>query len=361
MGTIDIGYGKSLAINTTNANTSIPLGTVSVQGNVTGGNLVTSGTLRVNSVLANTIITTGNIAGGNLTVSRLTSTGTITGGNLAVGSGFISGGNIISAGPISAGGTITAPSLNITGGLTLPSFSTAGNITGGNILTSGNMSTTGNNISGGNVAGLNLSTLNATGVINGGSLSVYGSVQSATVSASGNVRAGAFLNTNGSPYQSPGGPAFIATITTSTSIPASPNLPIAELPITFNNVIKNISNGYSNGIFTAPTAGFYQVSAAFAPGVPSPPGNPSLYYGAAALGIYKNNSPIASGPFVEGKSRSWGSVTGWVIDASSVSTLVYLNIGDTLQCKLAYITNYSGFTTLPNIVAPYFQACWLRS
>ena len=174
------------------------------------------------------------------------------------------------------------------------------------------------------------------------------------LSVTGNVNAGNVIATNLS------GPAFIATITSSQSIPASPDLPLAQLPITFNNIIKNIGNGYSAGIFTAPTAGFYQVSASFAPGVPSPPADPSPYYGAAALGIYVNNSPIASGSFIEAKARSWGAYNAWAIDASSVSTLVYLNIGDTLQCKLAYVTNYSGFTTLPNIIAPYFQACWIR-
>jgi Collagen triple helix repeat (20 copies) len=158
------------------------------------------------------------------------------------------------------------------------------------------------------------------------------------------------------------GPAFTTTITSATSITASPNS-ITEYPLIYNSVDKNIGSGYNavNGIFTTPAAGFYQVSAAFAPGIPSPPANVNLYYGAAALGIYKNNSPIASGPFIEAKSRSWGSVTGWVLDASSVSSLIYLNIGDTLQCKVAYITNYSGFTTLPNLVAPYFQAAWIRS
>jgi len=181
------------------------------------------------------------------------------------------------------------------------------------------------------------------------------------VSAAGNITGNYFIG-NGSQLTGlqTAGPAFIATITQGVAIPASPNPPIAQLPILYNNIVKNVGNGYYNGVFTAPLSGFYQVSSALAPGF-TPPGNPSLYYGAGALGIYKNGSPIASGPFVEAKTRSWGTITGWVIDASSVSTLVDLNAGDTLQCKLAYITNYSGFTTYANLVPNHFQACWLRS
>ena len=342
---------NSLVINATGVDSSIPPGSISASGTITGGNLVTSGIVKATSIVANvvgaTVTTTANVQGGNLrTTGLISATGIITGGNLTT-TGNINSDNTIFGRNVSLTGSLSIPQGNITANIlsvntfTYANVSTTGNVNGANFISTGNITSTGYASIGGNVIGGNIGT--------GGN-----------ITATGRVTAGSFIG-NGGQLTGINGPAFIATITSSTSIPASPNTPIAQLPITFNSVSKNIGNGYSAGVFTAPTAGFYQVSAAFAPGVPAPPANPSLYYGAGALGIYKNGLPVASGPFIEAKSRSWGAITVWVLDASSVSTLIYLNIGDTLQCKLAYITNYSGFTTLPNIVAPYFQACWLRS
>jgi C1q domain len=346
--------GNSLVINSTGTDSSIPVGTVSVQGNITSGNILTTGIMSStgNATLGN-ITALGNIQGSNLkTVGLISATGTITGGNLTVNSGFISGGNIISAGPISAGGTITAPSLNITNGLTLPSVSTTGNVTGGNILTGGNMSTTGNNISGGNVAGLNLSTLSANGVINGGSLSVYGNITGAT------VKAAAFLNTNGSPYQGPGGPAFIATQTVPQNLVYSPVV-VQQMPLVYNSVSKNIGNGYnsSTGVFTAPTAGFYQVTGTI--GV-NPNGYLS-YLGAGVVGLYYNGTPYASGAFIQPRTNP---VTNTLfIDASTVTTEIYLNVNDIIQCVGVYQTNAptGAWNTGTNLVPARFSAVWLRS
>jgi hypothetical protein len=120
---------NSVVVNLNGTDANIPRSTISALGNITGGNLVTTGTLRATGVLATTLTTTGNIAGGNLrTTGLISAAGTITGGNLAVGSGFISGGNIISAGPVSAGLGMSA----------------AGNVQGGNILTTGTVTATGN-------------------------------------------------------------------------------------------------------------------------------------------------------------------------------------------------------------------------
>jgi hypothetical protein len=61
---------------------------VSVTGNVTGGNVLNNGL----------ISSTGNsIAGNYLTVGLISATGNITGGNLTVGTGTIIGGNIVNA------------------------------------------------------------------------------------------------------------------------------------------------------------------------------------------------------------------------------------------------------------------------
>jgi hypothetical protein len=159
------------------------------------------------------------------------------------------------------------------------------------------------------------------------------------------------------------GPAFITTITTGQGLTTSPST-ITEQTLIFNTVSQNVENGYSSstGIFTAPKSGFYQVSAACAV-TPASWGSVLSYYGSAVLGIYKNNIPIAAGPYVEMQGIIINGVLLQAITASSVSTLVYLNANDTLRCKLAYITNAptNFWNTYANAIPNYFQACWLRS
>jgi hypothetical protein len=93
-------------------------------GNVTGANVISTG-----SMSTVTVISTGNITGGNvLTAGIVSAGGTITGSGLRT-SGTVSatsnvtGGNLITAGIVSAGGTITGSGVN-TGGI----VSAAGNI-----------------------------------------------------------------------------------------------------------------------------------------------------------------------------------------------------------------------------------------
>lgn len=158
------------------------------------------------------------------------------------------------------------------------------------------------------------------------------------------------------------GPAFIATITIPNSIPASPNS-LATLPLIFNNIIKN-TGGYNNqtGIFTAQTAGYYQTNINFAPGLPNMPPLSQLagYFGEGATILYKNNVPIISGPFFESRVRR----NVWAMNSSNASALVYLNVGDTLQAKIMYMTDYAGFNTgvAPStLITNSFQAVWIRS
>jgi hypothetical protein len=97
---------------------------MTVIGNITGGNLLTSGVVSAG----------GNVTGANLlTGGAVSATSTITGGNLAT------------SGTTSATGNITGGNL-ITSGLA----TVTGNITGGNVLTSGLISATGN-VTGGNI------------------------------------------------------------------------------------------------------------------------------------------------------------------------------------------------------------------
>ena len=120
--------------------------TLTVVGNVTGGNLITAGLATV----------TGNVTGGNL----------ITAG-LATVNGNITGGNIISLGAVSAGAA---------------GISATGNVKGGNILSDDAVSATGNMIA---------ANFNATQ-----NFSTTGNVRSGTVTASGNI-VGANINVTG--------------------------------------------------------------------------------------------------------------------------------------------------------------------
>jgi filamentous hemagglutinin len=123
--------------------------TLTAVGNVTGGNLITTGLVTV----------TGNVNGGNLqTAGLVTATGNVTGGN------------VISLGALSAGSAgITA----------------TGNIRGGNINSDDQVSVTGN---------VNAANFNSTQ-----NFSTTGNVRSGTVTASGNI-VGANLNVTGNSY-----------------------------------------------------------------------------------------------------------------------------------------------------------------
>jgi len=126
----------------------------------------------------------GNITGGNIATSgSISATGTITGGNI-VNNGNITAGNILTGGLISAAGTITGSSH-------LGSVvSVTGNITGGNILNNGLVSAT-STITGGNI--LTGGLISATGTITGGNIAVTGASTAASYSATGNVTGSSHL------------------------------------------------------------------------------------------------------------------------------------------------------------------------
>jgi hypothetical protein len=108
--------------------------TLTVVGNVTGGNLITAGLATV----------TGNITGGNLVTA-----------GLATVTGNITGGNIISLGAVSAGAAGITATGNVRGGNVNSDdrISATGNITGANVVGVQNIYTTGNVIT----ANLNVS------------------------------------------------------------------------------------------------------------------------------------------------------------------------------------------------------------
>ena len=195
-------------------------GSQSVTGNITGGNLLTGGT-----VSATGNITGGNVAGTNITGTlstaaqpNVTSVGTLS--SLSV-SGNVQAGNLRTAGLISSSGTITGTTLtgtalsgtlstaaqpNVTSVGTLTSLnsgaiSSSGNVTGANLLTGGLISATGTvtgsqfngsgagltSIPGGNVTG---TVANATYATSAGSATSATSATTAgtvTTAAQGNI------------------------------------------------------------------------------------------------------------------------------------------------------------------------------
>ena len=188
---IGAATGTSLSVtgNVTGGNLNTG-GIVIATGNVTGGNLNTAGLASV----------TGNVISGNLTTAGLTSTATLNAsGNANVGNlftsglitatGNVTGGNVNTAGNVTGGNLITAGLVTATGNVnTSAGVLAIGNVIGGNLVTAGLISATGN-ITGFSILG---QQANITGNINGGNLHTAGEV-----SASGNITTTANLIVNG--------------------------------------------------------------------------------------------------------------------------------------------------------------------
>ncbi len=160
-------------------------------GNLTGGNLLTSGV----------VTATGNVTGGNIrTTGQVSATGNVTGAYI-IGDGSqltnitVSGGSAIVNGTsnvraiansnitIGIGGSNVAVWAN-TGGYVTGLVSVTGNVTGGNIRTAGQVSATGN-VTGGNI-------LAGSGVGVGGDVGVGG-----IVFANGNINTNSAFNAVG--------------------------------------------------------------------------------------------------------------------------------------------------------------------
>jgi len=207
---------------------------ISATGNITGGNVIASGSLIVGTFTPASLTSAGNISGGNLlTAGIMSSTGNAIHGNILTAgimssTGNITGGNILTAGVISATGTITsAGNLSLTGNIVdigelwinttangninlnvngtgqtnIPTgiLSVTGNIQGGNVRTAGLISATGN-ITGGNL--LTAGIMSSTGNITGGNLTVstgnitLGNLVNAGSNGAGNIgSATAYFNT----------------------------------------------------------------------------------------------------------------------------------------------------------------------
>jgi hypothetical protein len=186
-------YGDS---NVTTLLSNFGSNTVSTTGNVTSGNLVTSGIV---SATGN-ISTTGNVNSANVNTSRMV-IGNIGGSSISADgriftSGNIVAGNINSNGVLFATGNIVGPHVNVTGNVVAGNVNTtnllfsAGNIVGANVETGGLISATGNitaNYFIGNGSQL-------TGIVVSGGTSIDNGTSNVTVPvANGNVN----INANG--------------------------------------------------------------------------------------------------------------------------------------------------------------------
>ena len=157
VGNIDIGNiigGGNLQVESITSNTfvsavgNVVAGNVSTVGNVTGnvgifndiqvgnidlGNLISGGNLQVESLTANTYVSAvGNVTGGNIETSGAVSANTVT------ATGNVSGGNLTTPGDISAAGNITAANFSATGNLNLGNL-TVSNTTISTSLGNGNI------------------------------------------------------------------------------------------------------------------------------------------------------------------------------------------------------------------------------
>jgi hypothetical protein len=306
-------------------------GTISVE---LPTNITLAGNLTANHITCNTITydTLANVNAGNLIATGLLSVAgnaniaNIGTTGLIVATGNITGGNLLTAGIISA----------------------TGNVTGGNLVTAGRANVTGN-LSAGNIT--------TAGTLNG-NLVTASNVAAANITSSGNVTAVNFVG-NGSTLSGIYGPALVATQTVYQGIPVSAST-IANLTIVYNSVSASTGSEYNSttGVFTASKAGIYHITASIGVNVS---GNLTAD-GAGAIVVYKNTSPIASGPYIEARSLTVGLVTTTVIDASTATASINLAVGDTLRCKLLYITNAptNSWTTETNLVPSSLSIAWMR-
>lgn len=178
------------------------LTSLDVNGNVTGGNLLTGGLLSA----------TGNITGGNISTAgrgtfgtTVSATGNITGGNLISTNDIVATANIIALDEISAAGNITTTGYfvgtfvgNVTGNFVVPGantqvlFNTSGNADAVSDFTfnkNTNLLTVNGNIAVGNIAAN--AAITATANVTGGNLITAGAGRfGTTISAAGNITGG---------------------------------------------------------------------------------------------------------------------------------------------------------------------------
>jgi len=197
---------------------NISASTVTATGNVTGGNLITSGVLsvtgnaNVGNIGANNANLTALTTSGNVTAGGISTTGNVSAafflGNVACASGIFttkifngtseanigaSDGNAnITIGGVANVAVFSTAGANITGTLGVTGNITSGNVTG--ILLTGTLTTAAQP----NVTSVGtLTSLTASGNVSGGNLVTTGTVSTGTLTASGNVTVAGNLTVSG--------------------------------------------------------------------------------------------------------------------------------------------------------------------
>lgn len=219
------------------------LTSLSVSGNIVGGNVNTGGVVSATgNVQGSNLTTPGNVsATGNIvTTAAISATGNITGGNILGGANVNA--SLFTGTTISVSGNITGGNVNTTG-----LVSATGNVTGGNLITAGLITATGNisataNISGGNIR--TTGTLNTAGVIASGTISANGTISGADlVSSTGVANIGGFIIDSSAVFttfiNSPGG-----------NIDILGNVSIGDRLTSFGNITAGnlITNGTTGSV-----------------------------------------------------------------------------------------------------------------
>ena len=227
-------------------------GLVTATGNVTGGNVITAGVISAGSA---GISTSGNIQGANiLGVANVSST-TFTGSTVSV-IGNITGGNLLSPGLISVVGNITGGNLVGVANVNSTTFTgstvnVTANITGGNIITGGVVSSTGIISSAGNVTGSNIngSNLYSVGIVSAAGNITGGNISTANINAT--THTGTTVNVTGNIT---GGNVTTAGVLTVNSGAAATAIVNGA-----GNTVGNIgsSTGFFNRLFATATTALY--------------------------------------------------------------------------------------------------------
>jgi hypothetical protein len=218
---------------------------ISATGNITGGNILGGANVNASLFTGTTISVSGNITGGNINAQATLSASFITTAGQISAVGNITGGNINTAGLVSATGNINGSNINATGNIiTSGRISATGNIiTGGPLTANGEITGTFLTSTGGylNLGGYVIdSTAGNAGpvIISGGNgnTEFFGNVQAFQLSASGNVTAGNLTTTG----------------TTGT-------ISVNNITHTGTNAVGNIgsSSRYFNQVFATATTALY--------------------------------------------------------------------------------------------------------
>ena len=172
--------GTEFSVNVDNLTTDISGGNVVVK---TSAQLTTP---NIGAATGTSLTATGNVSGGNLTTTGVVSaTGNITGGNVAGTTGTFTD---------VAGSLTTAAQPNVTSLGTLTSLAVTGNTNSGNLVTGGVVEATGN-VAGGNIT--TAGVVSATGNVSGGNLTSGGVVEVTGNVIGGNLTTAGIVSATG--------------------------------------------------------------------------------------------------------------------------------------------------------------------